>query len=85
MGWAGAGAGLGLAGLQSADLGRAETFRILRPRPAGCGAAAKNLSFYLYLSYVFYSREEAFILQNPRRTSLGTENDVDRYKPQSGS
>ena len=43
LGWAGWLAGLGWAGLQRADLRSAEIFHALRPRPAGCGAAANYI------------------------------------------
>ena len=44
LGWAGWLAGwLGWAGLQRADLRSAKIFHALRPRPAGCGAAANKL------------------------------------------
>ena len=45
MGWLDWLAGLGWAGLglQRADLSSAESFHALRPRPAGCGAAANKM------------------------------------------
>ena len=50
--------------LEEEDLGRAEIFRALRPRPAGYGAAANKILLHFLLTHAC----EKLVITNPART-----------------